>query len=113
MIGESTLSSLTVSELEERFLALCRSASLPQPAVNAWLTTEHGAAKADFLWREHMLVVETDGHAFHRGREAFERDRRRDQALAMSGFETLRFTWRQVTEEPQRVAATVGALLAR
>jgi hypothetical protein len=105
--------ALTASELEERFLGLCRAAGVPRPEVNAWLPLGGGMVKVDFLWRSKRLVVETDGHAFHHTRGAFERDRRRDQRLLLAGYEVLRFTWRQVTGEPDIVAATVGPLLGR
>jgi hypothetical protein len=105
--------ALTASELEERFVALCRAGGLPQPAVNAWIPLEDGSAKADFLWRADRLVVETDGHAFHGTRHAFERDRGRDQRLLLAGYRVARFTWRQVVGEPDRVAATIRALLGR
>jgi very-short-patch-repair endonuclease len=45
----------------------------------------------------------------HRTRKAFEADRRRDQLLAEAGYATLRFTWRQLTREPERVARTIQA----
>ena len=40
-----------------------------------------GGHEVDMLWREQRLVVEVDGFAYHSGRAAFERDRRRDAAL--------------------------------
>jgi very-short-patch-repair endonuclease len=104
---------LTASELEERFLNLCRRARLPQPAVNAWLPLAGEEVKADFVWRTERLVVETDGRASHGTRQAFESDRLRDQRLAVAGYRIVRFTWRQVAEEPDTVAATVGELLGR
>lgn len=109
--GEPTL---TKRELEERFLALCRQASLPRPAVNAWITLEDGIAyEVDFLWRAEGLVVETDSRRFHSHGAAFENDRLRDQRLTLAEFIVLRFTWRQITREPARVAATVARVLAR
>ena len=106
--------TITRRELEERFLALCRSASLPSPSVNAWITLSEGVAyQADFLWREHKLIVETDGRDVHTTRKAFEHDRERDQRLTLAGFTVVRFTWRQVTREPRRVAEALGGLLAR
>jgi hypothetical protein len=55
--------TLTASELEEAFLALCRDAGLRTPEVNVWMTLSDGSAiKVDFLWRRERLVVETDGH---------------------------------------------------
>jgi very-short-patch-repair endonuclease len=113
LIAERGGQGLTASELEENFLALCRDAALARPEVNAWLVLDEGAIKADFLWRTERLVVETDGRASHGTREAFERDRRRDQQLLVAGFKVVRFTWRQVASERDAVAATVGALLGR
>jgi hypothetical protein len=105
--------ALTASELEERFLALCEEHALPRPAVNADVLVASGHVTVDFLWRQERVVVETDGYAFHSHRTAFERDRRRDQLLAREGFEVLRFTWRQLAEEPEVVAATCISVLRR
>jgi hypothetical protein len=106
--------NLTRRELERRFLALCRRASLPGPAVNAWITLPDGVAyEADFLWRTERLIAETDSRRFHSHRAAFEHDRLRDQRLTLAGFVVLRFTWRQITREPARVAATLAEVLAR
>jgi very-short-patch-repair endonuclease len=66
----------------------------------------------DFLWTDARLVVETDGWDSHRTRAAFEEDRARDQALAVAGYRTVRFTHRQVVDGPDAVAATLSALLS-
>jgi very-short-patch-repair endonuclease/predicted transcriptional regulator of viral defense system len=106
--------TLTTRELEERFLALCRRAALPGPSVNAWIALTDGVSyKADFLWRAERLVAETDSRAFHSHRQAFERDRLRDQRLTLAGYTVVRFTWRQVRHEPRRVARALAGLLAR
>jgi predicted transcriptional regulator of viral defense system len=106
--------TLTNQELEERFLALCRAASLPSPAVNAWITLYDGVAyQADFLWRQQRLIVETDGRDVHTTRKAFEHDRLRDQRLTLAGYTVVRFTWRQIVHEPRRVAGALASLLAR
>src|SRR4051812_36507603 len=65
---------LTRSELERRFLALCRRHRLPLPEVNARV----GPYEVDFLWRAQRVVVETDSWRHHGGRSAFQRDRARD-----------------------------------
>ena len=104
--------SLTRKELERRPLNLC--ASLPaRPEVNAWVELPGGGVEVDFLWPGDGLAVETDGHAVHGTRRAFERDRRRDQRLPMAGFRVARFTWRQVAGHADELAATLDALLAR
>lgn len=104
---------LTDRELEELMLELIRTAGLHQPEVNAWITDDGWAYKADFLWRAERLVVETDGRAFHSSRRAFEHDRLRDQRLILAGYTVIRFTWRQLVREPERVQRVLRNLLAR
>lgn len=89
-------------------LELIRAARLPHPAVNAQL----GDWEVDFLWSRHRLVVETDGYAFHSSRRAFERDRRKDQELQAAGYRVVRFTWRQIADEPEALIATLATTLA-
>ncbi len=105
-------STLTRSELEEAFLAICRAAGLPPDAVNAWIPfADGGGAEGDFVWRERRLIVEVDGRSVHATRRAFQSDRRRDQRLMLLGWRVVRFTWQQVTNEPAYVAATLRGLL--
>jgi very-short-patch-repair endonuclease len=99
---------ITRTELEERFLALVLNAQLPRPEVN----TIVGPYEVDFLWRAQRLAVETDGAATHLTPTAFEEDRHRDAHLALLGFRTLRFTWRQVAYEPRFVARAITAAIA-
>jgi very-short-patch-repair endonuclease len=107
-IGEEVEAERTESELEHRFLRLCRRHRLPMPEVNA----ELGGFRVDFLWRGRAMVVETDGYRYHRGRQAFEDDRARDTRLRLMGYEVVRFTYRQLTDDPKQVATTLRALLA-
>ena len=93
----------TRSELERAFRAICREARLPLPSFNVSL---HGY-EVDAYWPEYGLVVELDGWEWHRTRRAFEDDRRRGAVLEAAGYRVLRFTWRQVMDEPQLVASAV------
>ena len=68
--------------------------------------------EVDLLWQAERLVVEVDGFAFHGHRVAFEADRRRDATLVAAGYRVIRVTWRQLTEEPLAVVATLSAALA-
>jgi very-short-patch-repair endonuclease len=79
------------------------------PLVNGFVD----GLEVDFHWPAFRPVVETDGSAFHRNPIAFERDRRRDLALEAAGWHVLRISWRQLLEEPEHVATTLAALLAR
>ena len=97
----------TRSELEERFLALCRKYGFPQPEVNVGLLDY----VVDFLWRGPRLVVEVDGAATHANLRAFEADRDRDGRLAVAGYRVIRFTWRDVTKRPAVVVDRMRRLL--
>jgi very-short-patch-repair endonuclease len=99
--------TLTKSDLEELFLALCTRHGLPRPHVNTYVAD----LEVDFLFRHHRLIVETDSWRHHRTRDAFERDRARDATHARAGYRTLRFTHRQIATEPHAVAATLRAAL--
>ena len=70
-----------------------------------------GSHLVDFLWRRSRLIAETDGYRYHRGRATFEHDHARAAHLAAGGYEVLRFTWRQITEEPAEVIAALRARL--
>jgi very-short-patch-repair endonuclease len=98
---------LTRSEAERRLLELIRAAGLPAPRTNVRVE----GLEVDVLWQRQRLIVEVDGFAHHGGRAAFERDRRRDARLLAAGYRVLRITWRQLTEEPARVVATIAAAL--
>jgi very-short-patch-repair endonuclease len=98
---------LTRSQLERRALTLVRRAGLPRPEANVRLA----GFEVDLLWREARVVVELDGRAWHDTAEAFERDRWRDATLTSRGWRVLRFSWRQVVNEPRWVAATIATTL--
>jgi hypothetical protein len=71
-------STLTRSELEERFLELCRGRGVPEPLVNAPVL----GLTVDFLWPP-GLVAELDGAATHLTRRAFQDDRDRDSPAGL------------------------------
>jgi hypothetical protein len=110
--GDLRTAALTRNELESLFLAICGSAGVPAPEVNAWIALEPTGYEADFLWRRQRLIAETDGRAAHDTHRAFEHDRRRDQRLMLAGWRVVRFTWLQVTDEPSLVAYTLRGLLS-
>ena len=100
---------LTDSELERRFLPIARRAGLSKPLTGQRLN----GFKVDFYWPELGLVVETDGLRYHRTPAQQARDRKRDQAHALAGLTTLRFTHAQVRLEPDEVAATLAGVAQR
>jgi hypothetical protein len=83
-------STITRSELEDRFLAFLDRAGLPRPQVNGSVSAGGRWIEGDCVWRARRLIVELDGHAFHTTAAAFERDRSRDRALQAGGWRVVR-----------------------
>lgn len=107
-------STLTRRKLEELMLAICRTAGLPRPRVNEWIALPNNTGyEGDFVWPQQRLIVETDGYETHGTRHAFEHDRKRDQRLMLAGWRVIRFTRRQVLNDPHSLAAALTRLLAR
>jgi len=107
-LSAETESGFTRLEAERRMWRLARDSGLPQPLCNARVN----GVEVDFVWPEQRLIVEVDGYQFHGHRRAFERDRRRDQALIAAGYRVMRVTWRQLRWEPLRVAVAIAGALA-
>ncbi len=95
------------SELERRFVEVCRQAGLPPPVLNTLVE----GYEVDALWMPRKLIVELDGYAFHRSRTAFERDRARDVDLQLAGYRVVRITARRLDRDPERVIAARRSLL--
>jgi very-short-patch-repair endonuclease len=100
--------AFTRSDGEERMLALIRKAGLSQPLVNAPL---HGF-EVDFYWPAHGVVVEIDSYGFHTSRWAYDRDCDKDAVLRARGMPPLRFSYRQVRDEPLLVITQVAQAIA-
>jgi hypothetical protein len=95
------------SRAERIALPLIIAADLPRPEVNVWL---HGEL-VDLYWPEQGLIVEVDGYQFHKGRLAFETDRRRDAKLIALGYRVIRITWPQLTHQSHMVIARIAQAL--
>ena len=104
--------SFPESELESLFLQVLRNAGLPDPSIQfaaQWLKPING--RVDFAYPDKRIVIEVDGRRWHAMHDAFESDRKRDNAAQLSGWRILRFTWRMVTTEPMSVVDTVRKAL--
>jgi very-short-patch-repair endonuclease len=101
--------TMTDTDLERRFLRIVRKARLQSPETQRFVN----GFKVDFFWPELGLVVETDGLRYHRTPAQQAKDRIRDQAHVTAGLTPLRFTRAQVRFEPERVHATLEAVVRR
>jgi very-short-patch-repair endonuclease len=99
------------SPLEAKVLPLVLARDLSAPLTNAPVQLADRRIEVDFLWPDHLLVVEADSRDFHGTEVAFERDRRRDRELLAAGYATLRVTSLQAEREADAVAAAIAARL--
>jgi hypothetical protein len=97
--------------LEQRCWQVCVEHGPPLPETNVFVA----GYEVDFLWRELMLIVETDGGPWHSTVVDRDKDARRDAVHRALGYEVARITDSEM-EAPERVAAwlaeTLGRLLA-
>lgn len=104
--------SVTREEMELRFLKLVDDFGLPSPVVNGLIRAGGRDHEVDTHWPASMLIVELDSRSAHFTGHAFEGDRARDRALRVAGWTVIRITWRQLHDEPARIAADLRTLLA-
>jgi very-short-patch-repair endonuclease len=100
---------LTLSQLEQRFLARVRAAGLPQPEMNRHVDGRY----VDCRWPTQRLTVELDGYRYHATRHAFEQDREREREARARGDEFRHYTWRDVDEDPEPMIRDLRDLLGR
>ncbi len=84
---------------------------LPRPQLNAWLEVGGRQYRVDCLWAAQRQIVELDGWEAHGTRSAFRDDRARDRRLRVAGYGVTRLVWSQLDDEPDEIAADLGALL--
>ncbi|NLT06976.1 MAG: DUF559 domain-containing protein [Solirubrobacterales bacterium] len=100
------------SPAEAALLAALRRTNLPSPAANVWLALpEGGGYRPDLLWRDARLIVEIDGRTYHARRAAFEHDRRRDRRLRALGYDTVRYSAREVSRDPAGTVREIASFL--
>jgi len=104
----------TRSDGERRLATLMRRANLTGWIANYPLRDGAGliVAELDFANPALRLCIEVDGRAAHSGPEQFERDRQRQNLITLMGWTVLRFTWKQLTENPTWVLEQIRHAIA-
>jgi very-short-patch-repair endonuclease len=83
----------TDSDMEELFARIVRQHNLPRPQRQYPISVGGRVNVADFAYPEVRLAVECDSKAWHLDGDSFVEDRLDDAALAVQGWQVLRFTW--------------------
>ncbi len=82
------------SELERQALRTFRRFGLPDPICqHEIVANELVLGFVDFAWPKARVIVEAEGFQFHSGREAWEGDIDRYNAMTLGGWKILRLTY--------------------
>jgi very-short-patch-repair endonuclease len=96
------------SHLESIGMRALMASGLPRPRRQYAINLPNGNLRVDLAWPEVKLAVEFDGAAYHADRGDWQRDLRRDAALAALGWLVLRFSYAAISERPATCAAQVA-----
>jgi hypothetical protein len=99
-------------EFASRFFALCMDYGLPAPQLGVHVDGGDRLYEVDALFGSERLIVELDGGRVHRTAHNFQTDRRRDSVLAARNYQTLRYTWHRLRDEPAAIARELRQVLA-
>ena len=102
----------TESPMETRLRMLLVLNGVPKPEVQVALHDDNGRflGRADLYYPDHRLVLEYDGGTH---RISLVEDNRRQNLLTNAGFRILRFTFADVSGNPDVVVRQVRAALRR
>jgi len=93
------------STAERKLITVLRAANL-----GGWVQHHRVCGyEVDFALPDHQLAIEIDGWAWHHDQARFCRDRQRQNTLVLAGWTVLRFTWHDLTRQPDRVVHEIRA----
>ena len=102
------------SPLESIARVAFNDSRLPPPELQVWLggTTEP-VGRVDFYWKRYRTIAEVDGALKYADPGRARAQLRRDALLRDDGFEVVHFTWQQITQAPEQVAASIRKAFRR
>jgi very-short-patch-repair endonuclease len=65
----------------------------------------------DIAFPDQQIAIEWDSRRWHTQKQAFQTDRERDRLAIEHGWRVLRFTWRDLRENPSSVIETIRVVL--
>jgi hypothetical protein len=95
------------SVLESKSRRLFDRFGLPIPECE--FATNEGAYRLDFAYPALKLAIEVDGYVWHFSPDHQQRDNARRNALQRQGWQIYVYSWKEVMQEPARVAAEIAA----
>jgi very-short-patch-repair endonuclease len=102
--------TLTKSEVEERFFDFLDRNGFPRPQTNRDVPTHSGVLNVDLCWPEARLVIEIDAPSTHGSRPKMLKDRRWDRALTLAGWTPARLMEDDFDDEDSLVVEIRGLL---
>lgn len=100
------------SVLETKFRDLLIAHNLPAPIPQHEVRLDRQfAGRIDVVYLTEKIAIELDSWEFHSDRQAFERDRLRQNDIVVGGWMMLRFTDDQIRNHPEKVVATLRRAL--
>lgn len=103
----------TESALESRVLRVLAAAGLPLPVCQHRVVVGGKKYRLDMGWIERRVFSEADGFEYHGSRQAFDADRRRDNALVADGWIGVHLTSAFSDDEIAEAVRSVLALAER
>jgi hypothetical protein len=99
--------------LERLLLDAVLGAGNPPPVAQFPHPGRHpGVGRVDFAYPSAKVILEADGRTWHQRSADVLRDRSRDLEAAREGWQTLRFMWEHLRDDPADAGATVRDVLA-
>ncbi|HUC24800.1 MAG TPA: type IV toxin-antitoxin system AbiEi family antitoxin domain-containing protein [Streptosporangiaceae bacterium] len=87
---------------------------LPPPELQVWLGgMGEPVGRVDFYWRQYRTIAEVDGAIKYADPDRARAQLRRDSLLRDEGFEVVHFTWQQIIQTPEQVAASIWTAFRR
>ncbi len=105
--------TLPWSQAERRFHDMLDRNGIKGWVANATIRLGDASYAPDVGFGGTPVACEVDGYEHHSSREAFTRDRQRQNALVLAGWTVLRFSWDMLADEQAVVTAVRAAVRAR
>ncbi len=114
LLEQGLFSTETHSELERQALRMFRRFGLPEPIFQYEVVADDLVLGfVDFAWPKAKVIVEAEGFQFHSGREVWESDINRYNAMAIRGWTVLRLTQADLRDPTNAFAKELGRAVRR